>query len=337
MRPAYPYIISLCIGATACSGSTNQTTEVVVNETTTSAASLTSSTESSTTNAPASSTDAPLAPSTSISAAAAFAGAVTFAWPRDCSVPVREEVAKNGVDAETHWTLTLTGEGQNLVIQLDDFVVDTVNGDEVPADQLEQVSAAFQIPPFVIGPDGQVLETREMDEFVRTVAPLLGLQDESMYPFVTSALELSIRSQTWAPWAGAWASLGDIEAGAVEYESTQDTASGPLVTPFTVESLDDAQPGQAHLRMTETVEGEAFRQLLGTTMQQLGGKEVPEASDLEGKRIVVIDAMVDPASLRPFVTSYEQNTTVTQGGKKQSKSEYRLTTFDWAASTCDLG
>jgi hypothetical protein len=340
MRRKAALIVSMSIGATACSSSgSNPASKIVGNDTaapatqpvTTEASAP--STQAGTTTGGAGSTG-----STPVTAAgSAFSGTVTFAWPRDCSVPVREEIAKNGTNGETSWNLGLTGEGANLVVALNDFSVDTINGDKVPAAQLDQISAAFQIPPFVVGPDGQVLETRGMDEFIGKVGPLLGLNDESMYPFVTSALEISIRSQTWAPWAGAWAALGDIEAGSTDYESTQETDVGSVVTPFVVESLPDAPAGQAHFRFTETLEGEAFAQLLGNTLQQIAGTQPPVASGIEGTRVTIYDAYIDPTTLRPFVTSFDQTTTATDGTKTQTKSENRRTTFDWNASTCEVG
>jgi hypothetical protein len=345
MRCVYPMIVSLSIGVVACSGSSkNSANEVVVEPSTTVSVTSTQAPPANT-DAPTLVTDAQLpettapTPDTTLASVTveAFSGELMFNWPRDCAVPVSEEVTKNGRDAETSWTLTLTGEGKNLLVQLDDFAVETINGDKVPKAQLEQVSAAFEIPPFVVGPDGQVVEVRGAEELVRKIGPLLGLTDESMIPFVVSALDLSIRSQTWAPWAGAWAPLGTIDAGSTEYEVTQETASGSVITPFVVESLDDAPQRQAHLRLTETVEGEAFRQLLGSTMQQLGGSKVPGTNELEGKRVVVYDAFIDPTTLRPFVTSYDQTSTVTQGTKTQSKTESRRTTFDWDASNCTLG
>lgn len=276
-----------------------------------------------------------------------YLGVLVFGWPRDCSVPVSEHVRKNGSVADLSYTLGLVGDGADLIVSFEGLRVDEVNGESV-ADELQgQIAAAFVMPSFRVAPDGSVTELIGMEAVVDTIVELLGDESPEMRsmlesPEMSAALEDAVAGKYWGSWVSQWAELSPIESAVTDrVEPFRVTDDLSIETTVRYVSSAATSEGEAVLRSSQILSGDDFATAMGAVPDRLGiDAASPEMSGAlaaaEGSREVVVQATVDPESLRPSSALFTMAIDATIDGVSDTRSESRLWEFDWGASDCTL-
>ena len=246
-------------------------------------------------------------------------------------MPVAEEVLKSGKTAVLHYTLDLQADGQNLLVSFDDMSVISVDGTELPDAVSQTAAASFLLPSLVVDRDGFVVDVVGMDALVEQIEALDPSGDFEVTPELAAVLEDSVTSKYWDSWAGMWATWGsfedEVEAGTSEFAA----ASGIAVSDVEMRSLGAVDGSLVALLSTITLDGDDFTLAMGGTVAMATGSDPTESSSISGQRVVTVEVVTDPATLRPTSAFTSIEVEVTADGETRSQLEERRWIFDWSA------
>lgn len=267
-----------------------------------------------------------------------YLGDLTFVPPQNCSVEVTERIDENGASAVLEYYLTFVHEDPETVLAFGQLRVVELNGEPVPDSQQVVSGLNFQIPSFVIGPDGALIEVRGvdtlLDEMANSDPSLTGM---STTPGFVDLMTTLFMEKYWVPWYGFWIDWAWFE----QPVETAEWAVDPENTfPMEVTSLGTTDDGLAAVRASFTIEGESVRanidQVLGDFMPGNISAEERDAmiASTKGRVDRTMESVLDPHTLRPHSVSSRRDLVLTMDGRTQRVEEERLAQFDWDSSDC---
>jgi hypothetical protein len=220
---------------------------------------------------------------------------------------------------------------QGLLISFVDMTVLTIDGQVLAPDEAEQAAAVFLLPSFVVDHEGTLVEIRGMEAMIEELIALLPEMAPMAGPEYIALLEDWVAEKYWESWGGFWAGYASIDE--VRFEATVDvsTRDAPLETDVVVESLGTTTAGDALLRFRHVAEGEDLLVAIRATVAELG---VDASAFATARRVVNVDSMIDPETLRPRTVSMSVDTEIGTGVESRREVETHDWTFDWSAPEC---
>jgi len=177
---------------------------------------------------------------------------LTFGWPAEGSVRVREQARKNDAGAVMSYVLRWSPaeEGEGLLLAYTDFLFLEIDGEEVTTPAMRSAVRqaevlASAIPSLRIGADGALLGIEEFGEMLeRLIAHMASdgsLEPEKVDQVARAMREPSVRdtmeakcSEFWQAWVGVWAGLelerGTDEVWHLDVEETKGVTRELLIT-----------------------------------------------------------------------------------------------------------
>jgi hypothetical protein len=239
-----------------------------------------------------------------------------FAWDPPCKVPVTEQ-SSNG-DSTTVVTYVVDVEpiaGGRYEAKLRDFVMTSLNGRTL-TEPAELAGAAIAmrslevLPSMIVAADGELVDVGSIDEELaflaaQGIAPP-GTEQAAKDPEFRK-LMLAAIADYWHTWVDSWIDDPTVSAGA---------ATGALV----------------HATHAVTLDGEPFASMMHQTMAAFG-QDLTNIT-ITGSRVTTYQADIEPRTLRPHHSHFEQRTeTVVDGKAPRIVAITRDQTFDWDHAT----
>ena len=238
-----------------------------------------------------------------------YLGALHFAWPEGCSVPVSEEVNKTGQTATLSYRLEISDHPQGRLISYRDLQVVTLNGATPSPALARSAQATFGLPSFLVKDSGMALE-------------VIGVMAER-----------DAITKYWNSWVGLWLAVEPIDALRRDYFMSDDyMTSAPNggeagTEPFAVESLIPERGGEARLRMTHVLEGAAFA-------RSINASTGADAEGLSGQATTTVEIAAEPTTLKARRVTFAHDATVSRDGSTRTTTENRQWSFAWEKLTC---
>ncbi len=251
-----------------------------------------------------------------------------FGWTVPCAVPATEmrEFAATTANVKYVVRLEADPETNGLVMRQTDVQVVDVDGKAPAATDVDLVTLGMRVPDVLVGFDGVETGVRGapelLDEMIAT--GVLGtdpMTDAERQDAITG-LESNASLKYWSTWVGGWAGLGRVPTAA--------TNKGGI----RLEALPTPEAGRVRLRYSEDLTGTGLAEAVGVTVENGGD---PTLYD-KVRRVNVIEAVTDPATLRPDWASFSIDVTGTIANEPADLHEVHTVRFDWASSTgCGVG
>jgi hypothetical protein len=220
-------------------------------------------------------------------------------------------------------TVEVTRLRDRLRVAMVDLRILEIRGQDVrdPASQTKvaKILGAMKagLTNVLVTADGTFEDFENYEAMVQAMVDL-GVASESIAEMMRKpevrALSEHLVAGYWNSWVGAWVGW-KLQPGAVEEGATQKREYLSLAD------------GVAHLRMTETLDGEEFSRQHRGLVVVVDPDVVPS---IEGSMVETFEAEVDPTTLRPLHTRYEMRKEYTTGGRTMTETMTRDDTFDWA-------
>jgi hypothetical protein len=288
----------------------------------------------------------PVAPS---GAKAAPATRVVFGWYPPCSVPVVQDVTKDGHTSRLRMTVVLEKDGDGLRLALRDFRMTYYDGADVssspalgPASPV--MRAAAVIPEGSIARDGAFRGVPDIDAAAERVAKIFSSSGDPQLQKIAGTMRLPAAKAVmaadlrglWATWVEAWLQEPFPATEAPRPAKTAIDGHEIRFSEFLVNRgpVRDA-PGLLLLSRRGVYSGamaeQAFKSFAATVLQQADAGPLPADAGaffagMRAERSFV--AAIDPRNARPARARYEQRLRL--GGVE--KSEVRDTMFAWDAA-----
>lgn len=275
--------------------------------------------------------DAPAGPATASSVFPATLPAapqtpLTFGWIVPCAVSVTEQREFADTTSTLEYTVHLDADAVTgaLVMSQSDLRVITANGEVPGPDVVEFVTVGMRIPDVLVGFDGIQTDVRGAAELFDEMLAV-GIFDATTTAedrtTAESRLETTAALKYWNAWVGLWAQLGQVPV--------EDFVSGGQK----VETLESPTADRVRLRFTEDLTGAALAEALGQSAAEGGDPTLYE----NVRRLKVVEAVTDPATLRPDSASYRFDVTGEIDNEPQSVHEVHAVEFNWTtAQGCGL-
>ncbi len=246
---------------------------------------------------------------------------LTFGWAVPCMVPVVEsqEFGESRSTVEYVVRLEADPETSALVMRQTDVRVIDVNGVAPGPVDAEAVAAGTRIPDVLIGFDGVETGTRGTSELVEELVAVgifgtAPLSDEDREQAI-SQLDTTAAIKYWSTWVGLWAQIGRVP--------TEPLGLDNVTLDVVTEAADRVQ-----MRLTEDLTGAALAEVLGVTVETGGD---PTLYD-DVRRLKVVEAVTDPATLRPESATFAFDVSGEIDNEPQSLHEVHAVKFNWAAA-----
>lgn len=254
---------------------------------------------------------------------------LVFNWPSDCTVPVVEEVLKAGSTALLSYNLGLKSQGKNNLVTFDDLAVTSFDGNPPSDETAKAVEAQFILPGFLVGPDGKVIELIGLEVMIEQIEALDPSLSVELTPELVALLHESIIDKYWGSWVGAWANWGYFDT-ATEHGTSELRIGGDVaISDVEMKSLGVVDDSLAVLRSTITLDGADFalamRSVVDIAIDPAG------ASQFTGQRVITVEVVTDPATLRPMTAFTSIAIELTVDGETRSELEERRWRLDWDA------
>jgi hypothetical protein len=264
-----------------------------------------------------------------------YLGDLTFNWPASCAVPVVEEVLNEGGLFAMRYNLDLRHDGDDLVVTFADITVTSVDGVAVSDEVSAALSAQLALPGFVVDRTGVVLDFVDVEALVERLESIDPDGNFEVTPELAGQLEEVVRSSYWGSWVGVWVGWGSFE-DAREFGTNEVGIGGETaVSNIEMESLGTADGQLVALRSTITLEGAEFVRAMSAALRVVGnGFETTTNEAVNGRRVVTVEIVSDPATLQPSTAFTSTETEFTLEGRTERRIEERRWKFDWKSADC---
>jgi hypothetical protein len=239
-----------------------------------------------------------------------------FAWDPPCKVPITEQSSDGDQTAAMTYTVDVEPiAGGRYEAKLRDFVMTALNGRAV-TEPAEVAAAAATVrsmevlPSMIVAADGELLDVGSIDEEIalfvaQGIAPP-GMEQAAKNPALRKLMKDAI-GDYWHTWVDSWIDDPAVSAGA------------PTGVPV-------------HVTHTVTIDGEPFASMMHQSMAAFG-RDLTNIT-IAGSRVTTYQADIEPRTLRPHHTHFEQRTEMTVEGKPpRVQLSTRDQTFDWDHAT----
>lgn len=264
-----------------------------------------------------------------------YIGSLRFDWPVGCRVVVTETVDRDGETAQFVYPLIIQEAGDNLEVSYGELEVIHVGDRPVPDSEQEQVAALFAQPSFTIDREGAFVSVSGVDDLLLNMQASGVIAEVPDREALVAVVEETVLNKYWGSWVGRWLEWPEVTAEVMDDVVVARVGDTDIVYDLRRESLPPSTSGAAHLRDTTTIEGEALERLIAANFGALSGGEVDESfGEVDGEKVTVVEAILDPATLRPTTARFDDRSTVQIDGEIDSRVEIREWTFDWSSPTC---
>jgi hypothetical protein len=264
-----------------------------------------------------------------------YIGPLRFEWPIGCEVIVTETVERDAETAQFVYPLFIREAGDNIEVSYGELDVIHFRDQPVSAADQAQLAALFAQPSFTVDREGGFVSVSGVDDLLRNMqaAGVIGeVPDREAF---VSVIEETVLNQYWGSWVGRWVERPEVTAEVMDDVVITRVADADIAYDLRRESLTPSENGSAHLRDTTTIEGAELERFLAATRGALSGADESEAfSGVDGEKVTVVDAVLDPVTLRPTRVRFDDRSTIEIDGQVDSRVEVREWAFDWSSPSC---
>lgn len=246
---------------------------------------------------------------------------LTFGWVVPCVVPVVESQEFGESTSMVEYVVRLDADPETnaLVMRQTDLRVIDVNGLAPAPAEADAVAAGSRVPDVLVGFDGVETGTRGTAALVDELVTLRvfgdsPLSDEDRKTAI-SQLDTTATVKYWNTWVGLWAQIGRVPTEPLDLDNV------------TLDVLESSAT-RVEMRLTEDLTGAALAAVLGVTVETGGD---PTLYD-NVRRLKVVEAVTDPATLRPESAKFSFDVSGEIEGEPQSLHEVHAVRFNWPAA-----
>jgi hypothetical protein len=266
---------------------------------------------------------------------APYVGSLRFDWPTGCDVLVTETVERDGETAQLVYPLFIREAGNNVEVRYGELDVIHVRNQPVSAAEQEQLAALFAQPSFTVDREGAFVSVSGVDNLLRNMQTSGVIGEVPDRDAFVAAIEETVLNKYWGSWVGRWTERPQVTAEVMEDVIVAPVADTSIIYDFRRESLSPPEQGSAHLRDTTTIEGDELDRFVAANFGALSGGAVAEfVGEVDGEKVTVVEAVLDPVTLRPTSARFDDRSTIEIDGEIESSVEIREWEFDWSSPSC---
>lgn len=268
--------------------------------------------------------------------AVSYVGPLIFDWPTGCDVIVTETVDKDGETAQFVYPVYIREIGADIEIDYGELDVVHVRGNPLSPEQEAQMAALFALPSITVGADGRVVSISGVDDLLADMQELGVIGELPDRDAFVAVVEESVVSKYWGSWVGRWAEWPEITGELLDDKVIVPVGDEMITYDLRRESVLPADNHMAHLRDTTTIEGPEFARFLAANRGAISGGTADSSifDGAEGEKVTIVEAVLDPTTLRPATVTYDDRSTATLDGETTSRFEVREWAFDWSSPSC---
>ena len=266
---------------------------------------------------------------------APFVGALRFDWPIGCDVSVTETVERDGETAQFVYPLFIREAGNDVEVSYGELDAIHVRDQPVSAAEQEQLASLFAQPSFTVDREGAFVSVSGVDDLLRNMQTSGVIGEVPDRDAFVAVIEETVLNKYWGSWVGRWTERPEVTAEVMEDVMVAPVADTNIIYDSRRESLSPPELGSAHLRDTTTITGDELDRFVAASFGALSDGEVADFSgEVDGEKVTVVEAVVDPVTLRPASARFDDRSTIEIDGEIESSVEIREWEFDWSSPSC---
>lgn len=264
-----------------------------------------------------------------------FIGTLRFDWPVECDVAVIETVERDGETVQFGYPLLVREAGDDIEVSYGELYVIHVNDQPVPDSEQEQLTALFTQPAFIVDRQGIFVAMSGVDEMLRNMQSSGVIGEVPDRDAFVAVVEEQVFTKHWGSWAGRWVEWPEVTADVTDDVVTVPVGETDIKYDLRRESLAPPDSGSAHLRHTTTIQDGDLERFAAATYGALSGGDVNAPfGEVTGQKVTVVEAVLDPTTMRPTTARLDDRTEITIDGEANSRIEVRVWEFDWSSPSC---